>query len=136
MAHRPKLEIDGQPIPHVYEVTYEIFTSKDETGRPTDRAHAGLIKITVESEEGGNVDIARWAMDTSQPKWKGGKVIFINKNNETMKELVWTDGFITSFKEVIPHVKTHADEQVYQYFEISANKIAVGDAEIENYWEM
>ena len=136
MAHRPKLEIDGQNIPHVFEVSYDIYTSKDETGRPTDRAHAGTIKITIESEEGGNVDVARWAMDTSKPKWKGGKVQFFNKNSEVMKELVWTDGFITRYTEHIPHVKDRSDEQIYQYFEISANKVKIGDAEIENYWEM
>ncbi len=135
MAQRPILEIDGVEYPHVYEVSYEIYTAKDETGRPTDRAHFGTIKITLESDEDGNVDIARWAMDTSKPNWKSGKVTFFNKDSAVMKELTWTDGFITKFEEVIPHVKNRADEQIYQYFEISANQLTVGDAEITNYWE-
>ncbi|MEA2030106.1 MAG: type VI secretion system tube protein TssD [candidate division Zixibacteria bacterium] len=135
MPHRPLLEIDGVEYPHVYEVSYEIYTSKDETGRPTDRAHFGVIKITIESAEDGNVDIARWAMDTSQPNWKSGKVTFYNKDSAVMKELSWTDGFITKFAEKIPHVKEHADEQIYQYFEISANSIMIADAEILNYWD-
>jgi len=135
MAHRPTLEIDGVEYPHVFEVSYEIFTSKDETGRPTDRAHFGVIKIMIESDEAGNVDIARWAMDTSKPNWKSGKVTFYNKDSAVMKELAWTDGFITRFEEVIPHVKNRSDEQIYQYFEISANQLSVADAEITNYWE-
>jgi len=34
MAHRPKLEIDGVEYPHVFAVSYHIYTNKDETGRP------------------------------------------------------------------------------------------------------
>ena len=134
MAHRPKLEIDGVEYPHVFGVHYLIYTQKDETGRPTDKAHAGLIKIKVESDEDGNTDIARWAADTSKPNWKSGKVTFFNKDGAEMKTLEWKDGFITHFEEHIPDVQTHPDEQIYQYFEISCNQIAVGDAELENYW--
>lgn len=135
MARRPTLEIDGVTYMNVYEVSYNLYTSKDETGRPTDRAHAGTIKIKIESDPEGNVDIARWAMDTSKPNWKGGKVIFVNPDDAVMKELVWEDGFITKYEEVIPHVKDNPDVQIYQYLEISCHKLIVGDAEIDNRWQ-
>ncbi|MBD3333211.1 hypothetical protein GF356_10205 [candidate division GN15 bacterium] len=135
MAHRPKLEIDGVEYPHVFSVSYQIYTNKDETGRPTDRAHAGLIKVKVESAEDGNVDIARWAADTSKTNWKSGRITFFNKDGADMKTLEWKDGFITHFEEHIPDVKAMPDEQIYQYFEISCNAIKVADAELENYWQ-
>jgi len=134
MARRPILEIDGVAYKNVYEVSYELYTSKDETGRPTDRAHAGLIKVTRESDD--NTDISRWAMDSSQPNWKAGKVIFKDpKSESTMKELTWEEGFITKYEETIPHIKEKPDDQVFEYFEISCHRLAVGDAQIDNRWE-
>jgi hypothetical protein len=127
------LEVDGVVYKNVYAVAYELYTAKDETGRPSHRAHAGLIKVTRESDE--NTDIARWAMDSSQPNWKSGKVLFKNPNDAAMKELAWEEGFITKYEEHIPHIKDKPDDQIYEYFEISCHKLAIGDAEIDNRWE-
>ncbi len=108
-------------------------TAKDETGRPADRAHAGVIKISRESDENSN--IARWAMDSSKPNWKAGKVTLKNPDDATMKELSWEEGFITLYAEHIPHVKRQPDDQVFEYFEISCHKLTIGDAEIDNRWQ-
>lgn len=132
MARRPTLEIDGVQYVNVYEVSYEINTSKDETGRPSDTARAGVIKIKRESE--GNTDIARWAMDSSEPNWKGGKVTFMTPDNKVMKELTWKNGFISKYEEHVPHTKEHPDDQMFEYFEISCASLAIGDAEIFNLW--
>jgi len=134
MARRPTLEIDGVVYKNVYEVKYEIYTSKDETGRPSDRAHAGLIYVTRESDE--TSDICRWAMDSSQPNWKAGKVTLKDpKSESTMKELVWEEGFITRYQEAVPHVKNNPDDQVFEKFEISCHRLTMGDAAIDNRWE-
>ncbi len=133
MARRPVLEIDGVVYKNVYEVSYVLYTAKDETGRPSDRAHAGVIAIKRESDE--TTDIARWAMDSSQPNWKAGKVTIKNPNDATMKELTWEEGFITKYQEMVPHIKERPDDQVYEFFEISCHKLSVGDAEIDNRWE-
>jgi len=133
MARRPVLEVDGVVFKNVYKVSYELYTAKDETGRPSDRAHAGLIKVTRESDE--TVDIARWAMDSSKPNWKSGKVTFKNPDDAAMKTLAWEEGFITKYEETIPHIKANPDDQVYEYFEISSHKLMIGDAEIDNRWE-
>jgi hypothetical protein len=134
MARRPTLEIDGVQYKNVYEVTYTIYTAKDDTGRPSDRAHAGTIKVARESDD--NSDIARWAMDSSQPNWKAGKVIFKDpKSESTMKELSWEEGFITMYEEFVPHIRNSPDEQMYEYFEISCHRLNIGDAQIDNRWE-
>lgn len=133
MARRPTLEIDGVPYKNVYAVSWELYTSKDETGRPSDRAHAGVIRVTREADD--NVDIARWAMDSSKPNWKSGKIIFRNPDDSTMKELTWEEGFITRYEEHVPHIKERPDDQMYEYFEISCHKLTINDAEIDNRWE-
>jgi hypothetical protein len=133
MARRPVLEVDGVVYKNVYSVQYNLYTAKDETGRPSDRAHAGVISVIRESDE--NSDIARWAMDSSKPNWKAGKVTFKSPDDSAMKELSWEDGFITNYVEVIPHIKNNPDEQVYEMFEISCSKMSIGDAEIDNRWE-
>ena len=133
MARRPVLEIDGVVYKNVYEVSYELYTAKDETGRPSDRAHAGTIKVMRESDE--KSDIARWAMDSSKPNWKAGKVQFKTPDDSEMKVLTWEEGFITKYEETIPHIKDKPDTQVYEYFEISCHKLLIGDAEIDNRWE-
>ena len=50
MARRPILEVDGVVYKNVYQVSYGLYTAKDETGRPSDRAHAGIIKIIRASQ--------------------------------------------------------------------------------------
>ncbi len=133
MARRPILEIDGVTYKNVYEVSYELYTAKDETGRPSDRAHAGVIRITRESDE--ETAIARWAMDSSGPNRKAGKVTFKNPSDSEMKTLSWEEGFITAYEEIVPHIKDRPDDQIYERFEISAHKVSIGDAEIDNRWE-
>lgn len=133
MARRPVLEIDGVVYKNVYKVSYNLYTAKDETGRPADRAHAGVITIIRESDE--TTDIARWAMDSSKPNWKAGSVVFKNPDDATMKELKWEEGFITGYEEVVPHLKQNPDDQVYECFEISCRKLIIGDSDIDNRWE-
>ena len=133
MARRPVLKIDGVGFKNVYEVSYRVYTAKDETGRPSDRAHAGVIRVKRESDESG--DIARWAMDSSKPNWKNGEVLFKNPDDATMKELTWENGFITAYEEHVPHIKDNPDEQMWEAFEISCQKLTIKDAEIDNLWE-
>jgi hypothetical protein len=134
MARRPILEIDGVKYDKVYKVSWELYTAKDETGRPSDCAHAGTIKITRESD--GNTDIARWAMDSSEPNWKSGNVTFKNPDDSEMKVLEWRSGFVTKYIETVPHIKDDPSDQVFEYFEVSCAWLKVGDAEIGNRWEL
>jgi hypothetical protein len=134
MARRPTLEVDGVSYKNVYQVEYTLYTAKDDTGRPSDRAHAGTIRVSRESDD--NTDLARWAMDSSETNWKAGKIIFKDpKSESSMKELTWEEGFITLYEEYVPHLKTKPDEQMYEYFEISCHKLAIGEAKIDNRWE-
>ena len=133
MARRPTLEIDGVKYKNVYEVSYEIYTAKDETGRPSDRAHAGTIKVTRESDE--NIAISEWATDSGETNWKNGSVAFKKPDDSEMKVLKWEEGFITRYEERIPHIKKYPDDQVFEYFEISCHRLFIGNAQLDNLWE-
>ncbi len=133
MARRPTLTIDGVVFKNVYSVSYSLYTAKDETGRPADRAHAGTIRIVRESD--ASSDVARWAMDSSKPNWNGGSVTFKSPDDATMKELVWENGFITAYSETVPHIKNSPDEQIWEEFEISCQILKIADAEIDNRWQ-
>ncbi|MEA3297714.1 MAG: type VI secretion system tube protein TssD [candidate division Zixibacteria bacterium] len=136
MARRPTLEIDGVVYTNVYEVSYELRTSKDETGRPSDCARAGTIKILRESDD--HTEIAAWAMNSEETNWKTGKVTFRKPDDSVMKELTWEEGFITKYEERIPHIKDRSSEQVQEYFEISSHFIQVGEGDsgkIDNRWQ-
>jgi hypothetical protein len=133
MARRPALEIDGVVYKNVYFVSYHLYTAKDETGRPSDRAHAGVITIIRESDE--KADIARWAMDSAKTNWKPGMVTIKSPDDAMMKELKWEDGFISKYEEFVPHVKNNPDDQVHERFEISCQKLIIADAEIDNRWQ-
>ena len=52
-----------------------------------------------------------------------------------VEDLTWEEGFITRYEEHVPHIKDDPDDQVFEYFEISCHKLAIGDAEIDNRWE-
>lgn len=133
MARRPKLEIDDVVYKNVYKVEYEIYTSKDETGRPSNRPRSGTIKITRESDD--NTNVAVWASDSAETSWKNGKVSFFTPAKKEMKVLTWEAGFISKYVETIPHTKENSDEQIYEYFEISCKKLTVGEAEVDNRWD-
>ena len=133
MARRPVLEVDGVVFKNVYSIKYRLYTAKDETGRPSDRAHAGVITVIRESDE--TTDLARWAMDSSQSSWKSGKVTIKNPSDATMKEVTWEEGFITDYVEEVPHIKDSPDDQVFETLQISCHKLVIGDAEIDNRWE-
>jgi len=132
MPRNAVLEIDGVPYKGVYSVSYEITTAKDITGRPSDRARAGNIKIKRISDD--NPDIARWAMDSAQKSWKPGKITFRDASR-TLKELTWENGFITRYSEVLPDVEKAADRQIFEEFEISCQKLKIADAELDNLWD-
>jgi len=132
MAGIPMLEIDGVKYPNVYAASYILYTEKDETGKPSDRARGGVIKVTRQSD--AKIDICRWATDSKKENFKPGKVTFRGADGREMKTLEWEDGFITHYEEHVPHTKDRPDDQTYEYFEISAKKIKVNDAEVVN-WE-
>ncbi len=134
MAHTPDLYIEDERIPKVRAVSYEIYTSKDVRGKPSDQARLGKIKVVREADE--NNTIFRWACKSTAENFKGGKIVLKNpKDGQEMKTLVWQEGFITSYREIYPDFEKEKTNQIYEEFEISAEVVQMGDGEINGNWE-
>jgi len=134
MAQQPELKIEGNRYPRCLEVSFSLYTEKDETGKPADRSRAGLIKVTREVTN--NQDVFRWATDSSKKNFKGGQVTF--KDPESSKDLValaFENGFVTYYECHLPHIKHNSADQMYEYFEISAEKVTFGSDSINQNWE-
>lgn len=134
MAHTPDLIIEGERIPKVKEVSYEVSTTKDVRGKPSDQARLLKIKIVREADETNT--IFRWACRSTKDNFKKGEIIFKNPSDgQEMKRLAWKDGFISYYKETYPDFEKAKSNQIFEEFEISAENVSVGDAELFGNWE-
>jgi hypothetical protein len=134
MAHTPDLLIEGERIPKVIEVSYEVYTSKDVRGKPSDQARLAKIRVIREADDTNT--IFRWACRSTTDNFKKGEIVFKKpQDGQEMKRLTWKDGFLSYYKETYPDFEKAKSNQVYEEFEISAEVISVGDAELDGNWE-
>jgi len=134
MAHSPDLLIEGERIPKVREVTYEVYTSKDVRGKPSDQARLARIRVVREAD--GDNTIFRWACRSTADNFKKGEIVLKNpRDGQELKRLTWQDGFLTMYRETYPDFEKEKTNQIFEEFEISAELVSVGDAELYGNWE-
>jgi hypothetical protein len=134
MAHTPDLFIEGERIPKVKAVSYKVKTAKDVRGKPSDQARLAVIKVTREADD--NNIIFRWACRSTADNFKKGEIVLKNpRDGQEMKRLSWEMGFISEYTETYPDFEASSSNQVYEEFEISAELVTVGDAELFSNWE-
>ncbi len=139
MACRPSIEIDGVVYRNVVELSYEIRTSIDETGRPSDKSRAGLIKVKrVADEESG---IAKWAAGASTAgdttSFRSGKMTIRYIAGMLEKEISFEKAFVSRYEEKVPYAEKGVNTLPMEYFEISCGKLSF-DADnfvLDNRWE-
>jgi hypothetical protein len=97
----------------------------DGSGRPTSEVKATDINVVVESSEDNS--LMEWAVDSYGKK--NGSIVF-NKidQDQKMKQLDFTDGYITSYSE------SFGGDTMMMSVSISCRKIKVGNAEVDNGW--
>ncbi len=134
MARQPYLEINGVEYDHVYSIKYSVYTSRDERGAPTSAPRAGLVKVTRQSD--GKQDIAQWAAKSGEGNWKDGKVIFYSPKGEEWKTITWKKGYLVYYEEELPNTQKQPNDQIAEYFEISATEVTVADVPVDNEWQL
>ena len=134
MARQPLLEINGVPYTHVYSITYSLSTGRDERGAPTMQPRAGLIKILRQAD--GKPDIAQWAASSAEESWKPGKIIFYSPKGEEWKTITWQKGYPIYYEEVLPNTQKAPNDQITEYFEISADIVEVAGVQVDNGWQL
>lgn len=135
MAQEVELTVDGEKFDKVHTVSYELFTPHDlADGKPSSVPTGLKIKISRESDD--NIGILKWAFDSSQVNRKAGKIVFKDPNlKKELKVLNWANGFITHYQEHVPSTAHAPNEQMYEYFEISAELVDVNGAEYKKDWK-
>jgi hypothetical protein len=124
MSFKAKMTVDGTDY-NVVSVAYGLSQSVDGSGRPTSEVKASDITVVIESSEDNS--IMEWAVDSYGKK--DGSITF-NKidQDQKMKELDWTDGYVTGYNE------SFGGDTMMMSVTISCRKIKVGNAEVDNGW--
>jgi hypothetical protein len=124
MSFKAKMTVDGTDY-NVVSVSYGLSQSVDGSGRPTSEVKATDINVVVESSEDNS--LMEWAVDSYGKK--NGSIVF-NKidQDQKMKQLDFTDGYITSYSE------SFGGDTMMMSVSISCRKIKVGNAEVDNGW--
>lgn len=124
MSFKAKMTVDGTDY-NVMSLTYGLSQSVDSSGRPTSEVRSTDITVLVESSEDNS--LMEWAVDSYGKK--DGSIVF-NKidQDQKMKQLDFTDGYITSYQE------SFGGDTMMMSVSISCRKIKVGNAEVDNGW--
>jgi hypothetical protein len=124
MSFKAKMTVDGTEY-NVMSVSYGLSQSVDGSGRPTSEVKAMDINVIIESSEDNS--LMEWAVDSYGKK--DGSIVF-NKidQDQKMKQLDFTDGYVTSYAE------SFGGDTMMMSVSISARVIKVGNAEIDNGW--
>jgi hypothetical protein len=127
MSFKARLEVTGKRY-NILNVNYSLSQETDPTGRPSSQTRGGRIEITIESN--GETDIFEWM--TNSFERKDGKVVFIKRDsNATLKELVFTEGYVVKYKE---NFNSIGRTPLTETFIISAKSIKMGTGEHVNEW--
>ena len=124
MSFKAKMTVDGTDY-SVMSLSYGLSQSVDGSGRPTSEVKANDIVVMIESSEDNS--LMEWAVDSYGKK--DGSIVF-NKidQDQKMKQLDFTDGYITSYQE------SFGGDTMMMSVAISCRTIKVGNAEVDNGW--
>ncbi len=124
MSFKATLTVGGTDYP-VLSCSYGLHQSVDGSGRPTSETKSSDINLVIESNE--DTSLLEWACDSYGKK--DGSIVF-NKidQDQKMKQLDFTDGYITSYAE------SFGGDTMMMSISISARTVKVGNAEIDNGW--
>jgi len=124
MSFKAKMTVAGTDY-NVVSCSYGLNQSVDSSGRPTSETKASDISVLIESSEDNS--IMEWAVDSYGKK--DGSIVF-NKidQDQKMKQLDFTDGYVTAY------VESFGGDTMMMSIVISCRKIKVGNAEVDNGW--
>ena len=127
MAFNATLSFCGKEF-DVLDASYKLKRDVDSKGRPASNIYGGEITVHVESTE----DTSILEQMVNQFKPCGGNIVFKKGDEEAkMKELIWENGYITSFEENIDVV---GSKPMTLTFTVSAQVIKIGGAQFEQNW--
>jgi hypothetical protein len=127
MVAKAELVLEGNTY-LLNSVTIEIEQIADQFGRPSTAAKGGKIEIELFSVE--DDVIFDWMVHTK--KTLNGSINLYEADFETkLKEIKFEDGYCIEFSE---HFEEAADNSLVTRFKISAEKLSIGNIDLDNQW--
>lgn len=128
MAYLARLDLDSLTEVPLYHCSYSLHRSVDHTGKPSSGVYGGTVQFELESTD--DTSLLEWiCMPT---KRKNGKITFYkDKDEAAMKAIEFEDAYITEYAESMDAI---GNNPMTQRVTLSAKKIKMGGAELENEW--
>src|SRR4051812_29835736 len=127
MSFKAKFKSGGEEV-NVLSMHYALKQETDPTGRPSSITRGGKITLTVES-----TDKTKWfeAMCNNFERIDGS-IVFIKRDSDaTMKELKFTEAYVTQYEETFDH---SSEKPLLETFTLSAKEIELGSGKHTNEW--
>jgi hypothetical protein len=129
MAFSARLDMDPLKGVRVVDFSYSLSRDYDPTGRPSGNVRGGVIQITVEST--GKPDLIAWMVDPFKVKSGVIKIEDETTAGSSLKEIKFEDAYIVQYSESF---HWQGGDNMMESFTVSAKKIDIGGAVLENEW--
>ena len=128
MSFKAELEIAGKKH-DLLGCSYSFYRDVDQKGRPASIVYGGRVDFTIESTD--DTAIVE-SMLNNMHKPVSGSVTWTKVDEDgTLKKLEFENAFVISYAEAFA---TGGADSMQIKFSVSAQKIKVGSAELENDW--
>ena len=129
MAFSARLDMDPLKNVRVVDFSYSMSRDYDPTGRPSGNVRGGVIQITVESS--GKPDLVAWMVDPFKTKSGTIKIEDETQAGASLKEIKFEDAYIVQYSESF---HWQGGDNMMESFTLTAKKIDIGGAVLENEW--
>ncbi len=129
MARQPIVEVDGNVLKNVKEVSFGVHATLDRDGAPTRGLECDGIMIRKVADD--STDLVEWSSSADQANRKSGKIIFQDENGLEMKVVEWKGGYVRMYDVEYKDAGEHAEEVVL----IEPEIISVGGTEHDFNWQ-
>ncbi|MFD2520227.1 type VI secretion system tube protein TssD [Emticicia soli] len=115
----------------VVACNFSFNQSIDEKGRPSSKVHGGTIRVTIVATD--NTALVGWMLDPY--KKDSGQIVYNRIDQEsTLKEIKFEDAYCVEYTENFDARGGDSNAAFTITLTISANKIVVGGASLDNKW--
>ncbi|MDJ0364720.1 type VI secretion system tube protein TssD [Hymenobacter sp. H14-R3] len=115
----------------VVSCEYTFNQSTDDKGRPSSVVQGAFIKVSLVSTD--SVKLISWMLDPY--KRADGKIVFKRGDQDSkMKELVFKEAYCVGYTETFDARRAESQASMVLSLIISANKIDVNGATLDNKW--
>lgn len=127
MAFKADLTVKGT-VYKVLHCNYSLRRNTDEKGQPSSFIYGGRIDLTLES--GAKTELLELMVDHAQ--FDATMVVKKDDQEAKLRDFTFTEAHIVSFEESI---NAYSSDEMTHHITITANKMKIGDASIDNEWK-